>query len=150
MLFVSWNLALNLYCTETKPAIILALFLPMDQKLFSALYIDRPLNPPGTEVLPNILYKKREGIKQDNETRKQKDKRERSRSPHDGNFAAGHPSTSFQPSLRASSPFGDIVKSRRARGDGGPARARVLARLASLSQIGELARRLFPTPSGRV
>jgi len=30
-----------------KAAIILALFLPMDQKLFSALYVDRPLNPPG-------------------------------------------------------------------------------------------------------
>ena len=41
----------------------------------------------------------------------------------------------------------DFVKSRRARGNsaprGFPARSRVLARLASLAQIGELARRLI-------
>ena len=37
---------------------------------------------------------------------------------------------------------GDIVKSRRARGTRFAARLRVLPRLASLAQIGELARRL--------
>ena len=45
-------------------------------------------------------------------------------------------------SLRASSPFGDIVKSRRARGDARgdatSACSRVLARLALLAQTGEL------------
>ena len=59
-------------------------------------------------------------------------------------------------SLRASSPFGDIVKSRCARGtreetrkrgvglgrEASATRSRVLARLAPLGQIGELARRL--------
>ena len=52
-------------------------------------------------------------------------------------------------SLRASSPFGGYrekyTRERHARGDatrGFAARSRVLARLASLAQIGELARRL--------
>ena len=53
-------------------------------------------------------------------------------------------------SLRASSPFGDVVKSRHARGTrergaaprGFASRSRVLPRLTSLAQIGELARRL--------
>jgi len=39
--------------------------------------------------------------------------------------------------------LGDIVKSTRARGDATVGGSRVLARLASLAQIGELARRLF-------
>ena len=55
-------------------------------------------------------------------------------------------------SLRASSPFGGYrekyTRERHARGDataprGLPARSRVLARFASLAQIGELARRLI-------
>ena len=55
-------------------------------------------------------------------------------------------------SLRASSPFGGYrekyTRERHARGDataprGFAARSRVLARLASLAQIGELARRLI-------
>ena len=50
-----------------------------------------------------------------------------------------------QLSLWANSPFGDIVKSRRVRGTGEETRklcrSRVLARLASLAQTGEIARR---------
>ena len=49
-------------------------------------------------------------------------------------------------SLLASSPYGDIVKGRRARGTPERAlplaRSRVLARIVSLAQIGEIARRL--------